>query len=105
MNIRPKELFEEFGIPVLGGKVAETAEEAVKIAEGLKAPYVIKAQVHSGGRGKAGGVKLVNTLEEAREASEKILGMTLITHQTGPEGKLVRKVLVTPAVEVKRSFT
>lgn len=99
-----KELFEEFGIPVLGGKVAETAEEAVKIAEGLKAPYVIKAQVHSGGRGKAGGVKLVNTLEEAREASEKILGMTLITHQTGPEGKLVRKVLVTEAAEVAKEY-
>ena len=58
-----KELFEEFGIPVLGGKVAETAEEAVKIAEGLKAPYVIKAQVHSGGRGKAGGVKVVKNLD------------------------------------------
>lgn len=94
-----KELMSKFGVPIQRGLVAETAEEAVAVATELQAQtgtswVIVKAQVHAGGRGKAGGVKLAKNLEEVREKAGAILGMHLITKQTSAEGKLVRKVLI-----------
>lgn len=98
-------LFEEYGIRVPKGKAVSSVEEAVEAARCLKcAPYVIKAQVHSGGRGKAGGVKFAATLEEVRARAEEILGMTLITKQTGPQGKLVRKIMVGETVHIQNEY-
>lgn len=89
-----KEIFKRFGIPVPDGKVATTPEEAEKIANELGSPLVVKAQVHVGGRGKAGGVKLVKTPEEAKEAASKILGLDI-------KGLTVKKVLITKAIDIK----
>ena len=102
MNIHEyqgKAILKSFGVRVQEGIVAYTAEEAVEAAKKLKAEYnsdwvVIKAQIHAGGRGKGGGVKLAKNLEEVQEKSSQIIGMQLITPQTGPEGKLVSKVLI-----------
>jgi succinyl-CoA synthetase beta subunit len=88
-----KEIFRKHGIPVPWGEVAETPEEARRLAAGYGKPVVVKAQVHAGGRGKAGGVKLASTPEEARAAAEKILGMSI-------KGLTVRKVLVTAAMDI-----
>ena len=98
-----KELLRGYGAPVPTGEVAETVEQAAALAEKY-GRCVLKAQVHSGGRGKAGGVKLAKNADEARAIAGKMLGMRLVTNQTGPEGKLVRKLLVTPAVEIKKEF-
>ena len=98
-----KELLKAYGAPVPEGVVAETPE-AVREAAKDRLPCVIKAQVHSGGRGKAGGVKLAKTADEAEAVGRQILGMQLVTKQTGPEGKTVRKVLVTDAVSVKKEY-
>ncbi|OGR16212.1 MAG: succinate--CoA ligase subunit beta [Desulfobacterales bacterium GWB2_56_26] len=89
-----KELFRQYAVPVPDGAAAGSVEEAVAIAGRLGYPAVVKAQIHAGGRGKGGGVKLVRSENEAKGAAATILGMTLITHQTGPEGKVVRKLLV-----------
>ena len=95
-----KEILQGFGVPIQEGKVAFTVEEAVEAAKTLydnptgKEWYVLKAQIHAGGRGKGGGVKLAKSLEEVREKANDMLGMTLVTHQTGPEGKLVRRLLI-----------
>ena len=102
MNIHEyqgKAILKSFGVRVQEGIVAYTAEEAVEAAKKLKAEYnsdwvVIKAQIHAGGRGKGGGVKLAKNLEEVQEKASQIIGMQLITPQTGPEGKLVSKVLI-----------
>ncbi len=102
MNIHEyqgKEILKSFGVTIQEGIVADTPEEAVEAAKKLKEQtgtgwWVIKAQIHAGGRGKGGGVKLAKSLDEVKEISSKIIGMTLVTHQTGPEGKLVSKVLV-----------
>lgn len=102
MNIheyQAKETLKSYGVEIQEGIVATTPDEAVKAAQELTKQtgtnwWVIKAQIHAGGRGKGGGVKLAKSLDEVREISSKILGMTLVTPQTGPEGKLVRKVLV-----------
>ena len=102
MNIHEyqgKAILKSFGVRVQEGIVAYTAEEAVEAAKKLKAEYnsdwvVIKAQIHAGGRGKGGGVKLAKNLEEVKEKASQIIGMQLITPQTGPEGKLVSKVLI-----------
>ena len=98
MNVheyQAKELLRSFGVPVPEGKLASTPEEAEKAAKALGTPVVVvKAQVHAGGRGKAGGVKVVRSPAEAQQAASEILGMTLHTPQTPPEGKLVRKVYV-----------
>ena len=98
MNIheyQAKELFRSFGIPVSDGRLAQTVDEAVAAANELSGPlWVVKAQVHAGGRGKAGGVKVCKSIDEVREAASAILGMTLVTKQTGPAGKKVHKVLV-----------
>lgn len=98
-----KELLLAYGAPVPAGTVAETPEEVKKLAENML-PCVIKAQVHSGGRGKAGGVKLAKTAEEAEAIASQMLGMRLVTKQTGAEGKIVHKVLVTEAVAVKKEY-
>ncbi|MCX5775198.1 MAG: ADP-forming succinate--CoA ligase subunit beta, partial [Firmicutes bacterium] len=97
------ELLKAYGLPVPQGIVADTPEQ-VKAATKIILPCVIKAQVHSGGRGKAGGIKLAKTSDEAFKLAKEILGMTLVTKQTGPEGKLVRRVLVTGAVEVQKEY-
>jgi succinyl-CoA synthetase beta subunit len=102
MNIheyQAKETLKKFGVAIQEGIVADTPEEAVEAAKKLTEQtgtqwWVIKAQIHAGGRGKGGGVKLAKSLDQVKEIASQILGMTLITPQTGPEGKLVRKVLV-----------
>lgn len=99
-----KELLAQFGVPVPRGRVASTPEEARAIAEELGVPTVIKAQIHAGGRGKGGGIKLASTPEEAYEAAKQIIGMTLVTPQTGPEGRLVRKVLVEEQTQIEREL-
>jgi succinyl-CoA synthetase beta subunit len=108
MNIheyQAKELFKKFDIPVPRGRVAFTAGEAKKIAQELATiPVVVKAQIHAGGRGKGGGVKLANSGEEAEKTAGEILGMTLVTHQTGPEGKVVGKVLVEEGLEIDKEL-
>ena len=100
-----KELFRNANIPVPAGMAAFSVEEACSIAEELGAyPVVIKAQIHAGGRGKGGGVKLANSLEEAKITASNILNMNLITPQTGPEGKLVRKLLVEEGLNIAREL-
>ena len=113
MNIheyQAKKLFERFNVATPKGAPAETPEEAERVAAGLNTSnLVVKAQIHAGGRGKGtftngfkGGVKLCTTPAEARELAEKMLGQTLVTHQTGPTGKVVRKVLVVESVDIAR---
>lgn len=98
MNIheyQAKELFRKEGIPVPNGKVAFTVDEAVAAAKSLGTPVtVVKAQIHAGGRGKGGGVKVAKTLDDVKKYATDIIGMQLVTHQTGPEGKKVKKVLI-----------
>ena len=108
MNIheyQARQILESYGVNTLPGKVAETPEEAETIAQELNCPtYVIKAQIHAGGRGKGGGVKLANSPAEVKQHAETILGMQLVTPQTGPEGKRVRKVLIAEAAEIEKEF-
>ncbi|MEW6187547.1 MAG: ADP-forming succinate--CoA ligase subunit beta [Thermodesulfobacteriota bacterium] len=100
-----KTIFSRYGIPVPKGNAAFSVEEAAQVSREIgRAPYVIKAQIHAGGRGKGGGVKKARSIDEVEEISKEILGMTLITHQTGPEGKKVRKVLVEEGLEVEQEF-
>jgi succinyl-CoA synthetase beta subunit len=102
-----KELFTAFHIPVPEGDVATTVEQAVAIAERLLktvSAVVVKAQIHAGGRGKGGGVKLAKSVDEARTAAQAILGMQLITHQTGPEGQRVKSVWVETASNIEREL-
>ena len=98
-----KELLASYGVAVPGGKLATTVDEVVEATKEF-CPCVLKAQVHSGARGKAGGVKFVKTPQEAKEVASKMFGMTLVTRQTGPEGKIVHKILVSEAVSYKREF-
>jgi len=100
-----KELFRAYGVAVPHGRLATTPAEAEAAARELGAPVVVvKAQVHAGGRGKAGGVKLARSAAEAKQAASEILGMTLVSHQTGPEGKLVRKVYVEAGCDIAREL-
>ncbi|MFH1157188.1 MAG: ADP-forming succinate--CoA ligase subunit beta [Pseudomonadota bacterium] len=100
-----KELFRKYGIPVPEGKVVFSKWEAIDAARDLGAyPVVIKAQIHAGGRGKGGGVKLASSETEAAATADKILGMTLVTHQTGPEGRLVKKVLVEAGQRIAKEY-
>ena len=100
-----KELFRRYQVPVPAGKVAFSAGEARGAAEGLAGfPVVVKAQIHAGGRGKGGGVRLARSAAEAEAFAGEILGMTLVTHQTGPEGRLVRKVLVEQGLEIRKEL-
>lgn len=100
-----KELFKKYNIPIPAGGVAFTVDEAYSIAKTLNTmPVVVKAQIHAGGRGKGGGVKLAKTLDEVRTIAGEILGMTLVTHQTGPEGKIVKKVLVEQGLNIDKEL-
>jgi succinyl-CoA synthetase beta subunit len=100
-----KELFQKYGIPAPRGNVAFTVDEAKSVAAGLGSlPVVIKAQIHAGGRGKGGGVKLARSAQEVDELAKQILGMTLITHQTGPEGKVVRRLLVEEGLAIEKEL-
>jgi succinyl-CoA synthetase beta subunit len=108
MNIheyQAKELFKKFDIPIPRGRVAFNVDESKEIAEDLAVlPVVVKAQIHAGGRGKGGGVKLADSVEEATKVAGEILGMTLVTHQTGPEGKVVGKVLVEEGLAIDKEL-
>ncbi len=100
-----KEIFRNFNIPVPRGKVAFSKQEACAIAKELGSfPCVIKAQVHAGGRGKGGGVKLASSIEEVEKIAGDMLNMVLVTHQTGPEGKVVRKLLVEEGLNIDREY-
>src|SRR5215831_15104095 len=108
MNIheyQAKALLAKYGVAVPRGGVAYTADEAVEVARGLGGPvYVVKAQIHAGGRGKGGGVKVVKSTDEVRDVAGKMLGMTLVTHQTGPAGKEVKRVYVEEGCDIKREL-
>ncbi len=108
MNVheyQAKTLLGQFGVAVPKGGLATTPAEARQVAQGLgPGRYVVKAQVHAGGRGKGGGVKVVDSPEGAAQAAQEILGMTLVTHQTGPAGKLVRKVWIEQATDIAREL-
>jgi succinyl-CoA synthetase beta subunit len=99
-----KSLLAKYGVAVPRGEVAETAEQARDIAKRLGGPVVVKAQIHAGGRGKGGGIRLAKDAEEAARHAAAILGMTLVTPQTGPEGRVVRKVLLEEALEADREL-
>ena len=95
-----KALLSSFGVPVPRGKVAYTADEAVEVGKELGFPVVVKAQIHAGGRGKGGGVKLARSAEEVESIAKAMLGMRLRTHQTGPEGRIVRRLLVEQGMDL-----
>src|SRR3978361_484432 len=100
-----KEILRKYACRVPGGLPCMTVEEAVKAAERLGgAVWVVKAQIHAGGRGKGGGVKIAKTLDEVRELTAKMLGMTLVTHQTGPEGKVVQKVFIEQGCNIAKEY-
>ena len=99
-----KQLLRQYGVPVPEGDVARTPSEARKVAEKLGGKVVVKAQIHAGGRGKAGGVKLVAGPAEAEKVARELIGKTLVTHQTGPEGKVVNQVLIEGGVEIASEF-
>lgn len=108
MNIHEyqgKEILRKYGVAVPNGKVAFTVEEAVEAAKELGTQVcVVKAQIHAGGRGKAGGVKVAKNLDEVRTYASEILGKTLITHQTGPEGKEVKRLLIEEGCDIKKEY-
>ena len=100
-----KEILKRYGVPVPRGIPCFTVDEAAKAAETLGGPvWVVKAQIHAGGRGKGGGVKLARSLDEVREWAGKILGMQLITHQTGPEGQKVRRLLIEEGADIRKEL-
>jgi len=108
MNIheyQAKDLLRKFGVAVPKGGVAYTPDEAVKAAEELGGPvWVVKAQIHAGGRGKVGGVKLAKSIDEVRQFAGEMIGMTLVTHQTGPEGKEVTRVYIEDGCDIAREL-
>jgi succinyl-CoA synthetase beta subunit len=108
MNIheyQAKAVLKEFGVPVPKGIPAFTAGEAVQAAEQLGGPvWVVKAQIHAGGRGKAGGVKVVKTLDDVKKEATRILGSTLVTHQTGPKGKVVNRLYIEDGSAIDKEF-
>jgi succinyl-CoA synthetase beta subunit len=99
-----KALLARYNVPVPRGKVARTPDEADAIAKELGGSVVVKAQIHAGGRGKGGGVKIAKDAAEARAIAEKILGMTLVTHQTGPEGRVVQRLLIEETLPIEREL-
>ena len=107
MNIheyQAKEILKRYGVPVPLGKVASTPQEAKAAAAELGGRCVVKAQIHAGGRGKAGGVKFASSPEDAEQRASEILGKKLVTHQTGPQGRQVRRVLIEQGVNIEREF-
>ena len=103
-----KAILAKYGVAVPRGEMATTAQEAEDVARRLMSAgaegVVVKAQIHAGGRGKGGGVKIAKSIEEARELASKMLGMTLVTHQTGPEGRVVRRLLVEETLPIEREL-
>lgn len=100
-----KRIFKEFGIPTPKGDIAFTPDEAIEVAKKIKAnKYVLKAQIHAGGRGKAGGIKLASSIEEVENIARKMIGMTLITPQTGPAGRKVRSILIEEALDISKEL-
>ncbi|MBW8894339.1 MAG: succinate--CoA ligase subunit beta [Burkholderiales bacterium] len=100
-----KEILRQFGVPVPRGIPAFTVQEAVEAAQKLGGPvWVVKAQIHAGGRGKGGGVKVAKTQDDVKALAEKILGMQLITHQTGPEGQKVRRLYIEDGADIKKEL-
>ncbi len=107
MNIheyQAKEILARYGVSVPKGRVASTPEEVWTVARELGAPCVIKAQIHAGGRGKAGGIKLAQTPEEAKALAQEIIGKKLVTHQTGPTGRVVKRVLVEQQFDIEHEW-
>src|ERR1700744_3371476 len=108
MNIheyQAKEVLRGFGAPVPKGKAAFTVEEAVAAARELPGPvWVVKSQIHAGGRGKGGGVKVVKSIDQVKAEAERMLGMQLITHQTGPEGQKVRRLYIEEGADIAREL-
>src|SRR3989337_3690824 len=100
-----KEILRKFNVAVPKGRVAFTADEAVSAANEIGGNvWVVKAQIHAGGRGKGGGVKVAKSIDEVREYAQNMLGMTLITHQTGPEGKTVKRLLIEQGINILREL-
>ncbi len=100
-----KEILRQFEVPVPRGIPAFTVQEAVEAAQKLGGPvWVVKAQIHAGGRGKGGGVKLARSIDEVKELAGEILGMQLVTHQTGPEGQKVRRLLIEDGADIKKEY-
>ncbi len=108
MNVheyQAKKLLSDFGVKVPGGQVVFDADEVSEVLDTLNsAKYVVKAQVHAGGRGKGGGIRVVDNARDAEVAAEEIIGMNLVTHQTGPEGKTVGSVLIEEASSIEKEF-
>jgi len=108
MNIheyQAKEIFRKYKVPVPDGSVAFSVDEALKVAQSLDSKiYVVKAQIHAGGRGKAGGVKIAQNLDEVSTYANEILGKTLVTHQTGPAGKKVGRLLIEQGIDIAREL-
>jgi succinyl-CoA synthetase beta subunit len=108
MNIheyQAKAILREFGVPTGKGSPAFTVDEAVKVAEGQPGPvWVVKAQIHAGGRGKGGGVKVVKSIDDVRKEAQRMLGMTLVTHQTGPQGKQVNRLYIEEGTAIAREL-
>jgi len=99
-----KAILAEYGVPVPRGEVVRTVEEAETAARQIGGAVVVKAQIHAGGRGKGGGVKLAKNADEAVEIARKMLGMKLVTHQTGPEGRIVQRVLIEQTLPIEREL-
>ncbi|MGA9173913.1 MAG: ADP-forming succinate--CoA ligase subunit beta [Thermoactinomyces sp.] len=100
-----KQILKKYGVVVPNGHVAFSPDEAVKAAESLGGDlWVVKAQIHAGGRGKAGGVKLARSLDEVRQHAEELLGKVLVTHQTGPEGKEVKRLLIEEGLPIEKEY-
>jgi succinyl-CoA synthetase beta subunit len=99
-----KKILSQYGVAIPRGEVAETPAKAGEVAARIGPPVVLKAQIHAGGRGKGGGIKVANSVEEAQGLAEKMIGMTLVTHQTGPQGKLVKRLLVEEALGVAKEL-
>src|SRR5579884_30906 len=99
-----KAILAKYGVPVPRGEVAYTVEEADAAAQRIGGSVVVKAQIHAGGRGKGGGVKIAKDAAEARAIAEKMLGMTLVTHQTGPEGRVVQRLLIEETLPIEREL-
>jgi succinyl-CoA synthetase beta subunit len=103
-EFQAKEILRKYGVPLLQGGVARSPEETAEVARKLGGTVVVKAQIHAGGRGKAGGVKVVPTPEKAAEFAKGLLGKPLVTHQTGPDGRVVRQVLVESGCDIAREL-
>src|SRR5580704_6371706 len=100
-----KEILRRFGVPTPRGEMVTNAEDARKVAQKLGVPVVVvKAQIHAGGRGKGGGVKLARSADEAAQLASKMLGMTLVTEQTGPAGRIVKRLLIEEGLDIKREL-